>query len=203
MRCLEKDAGKRYQSARELSADLQRYLRDEPVVARPRRLLYAFRKFTKRHRIVFATGAAVIVVLLTTSVLTSWLALRATRRKSAHRERNYVSGRKICWCKTRFATRATLMFDYRPRSIASRRNERRTPSLGEPMVEASIRSMLGSAYDSLSFETSVRRPQFEQSACNLSRLNYGLQGSSHARQKWSSVMASRREAGPLRRSRAI
>jgi serine/threonine protein kinase len=55
LRCLEKDRDRRYQSAFELSQDLQRYLSGEPVVAAPASPFYRFRKFVRRRKsIVFA-----------------------------------------------------------------------------------------------------------------------------------------------------
>ncbi len=35
MKCLEKDRGRRYETANGLAMDLQRHLNNEPVVARP------------------------------------------------------------------------------------------------------------------------------------------------------------------------
>src|SRR6266699_1427484 len=49
MKCLEKDRARRYETASSLSADLKRYLQNEPVVARPPSAGYQFRKFVRRH----------------------------------------------------------------------------------------------------------------------------------------------------------
>ena len=46
MRCLEKDRKRRYQSVGELSDDIQRYLDDEQVQARPATKIYRLKKFT-------------------------------------------------------------------------------------------------------------------------------------------------------------
>ena len=50
MKCLEKDRTRRYDTANDLAADVQRYLDGEPVLARPPSNLYRFQKFVRRHR---------------------------------------------------------------------------------------------------------------------------------------------------------
>jgi hypothetical protein len=59
LKCLEKDAARRYLSASELAADLGRHERDEPTLARPigryGKMARHFRKW--RNRLLFAAGA--------------------------------------------------------------------------------------------------------------------------------------------------
>ena len=63
-KALEKDKARRYASAAELGADIQRYLNDEPIAARPPSAGYQLQKFARRHRGLVAGVAAVFVVLL-------------------------------------------------------------------------------------------------------------------------------------------
>src|SRR5260370_30651666 len=51
MKALEKDRDRRYDSANGLARDLQRYLADEVVEARPPSAGYRLRKFVRRHRV--------------------------------------------------------------------------------------------------------------------------------------------------------
>jgi eukaryotic-like serine/threonine-protein kinase len=162
-RCLEKDPARRYQSARDLSADLQRYLRDEPVVARPRRLLYSFRKFSKRHRMVFATGAAIIIVLLITSALTSWMAVRTTRASRLAQNVAAFFLDDLLGQDTPGLHLGSIL-DLGAKSAGER-------FANEPLVEASIRSFLGTAYDSVD-ETSSGS-QFER-ALAIYEEEYGI-----------------------------
>jgi hypothetical protein len=49
MKCLEKDPNRRYESASALAQDVQRYLADEPVSARPAGMGYRLFKWIRRH----------------------------------------------------------------------------------------------------------------------------------------------------------
>jgi WD40 repeat protein len=64
MKALEKDRNRRYESASALASDVQRYLNDEPVQACPPSTAYRLRKFSRRHRRVFATLALTGVFLV-------------------------------------------------------------------------------------------------------------------------------------------
>src|SRR5262245_21702205 len=61
MRCLEKDRSRRYDTASSLARDVERYLRDEAVEARPPSVGYRLRKFVRRNRV------AVFLSLLVTA----------------------------------------------------------------------------------------------------------------------------------------
>jgi eukaryotic-like serine/threonine-protein kinase len=85
MRCLEKEPARRYQTVSDVSAELHRYLRHEPIEARPPDLGYRIRKFSRRNRTMVAAllGAAIFIVAfaINTSI--------QTRRVTAERDRVY------------------------------------------------------------------------------------------------------------------
>ena len=88
-KALEKDKNRRYSSAAELSADIGRYLDDQPIVARPPSAVYFLKKFAHRHRALMAGIAAVFFVLAAGLIASSWQAVRATRaEKSAKLQRD-------------------------------------------------------------------------------------------------------------------
>lgn len=79
MKALEKDRERRYDSANDLARDLQRYLANEPVEARPPSVAYRLRKLYRRNRLgTLAAGAAVAAVLLAIAG-TTWGMLEARR----------------------------------------------------------------------------------------------------------------------------
>ena len=79
MKALEKDRARRYDTANGLAMDVERHLKDEPVLACPPSKLYELRKTMRRHKAGFAATAAVILVLACGVALTSWQAVRAIR----------------------------------------------------------------------------------------------------------------------------
>jgi WD40 repeat protein/serine/threonine protein kinase len=78
MKCLEKDRARRYATANDLAADIQRHLDSEPVEARPPSNLYRFQKFSRRHRGAFAAVAGIAATLVAGAAISAWQAVRAT-----------------------------------------------------------------------------------------------------------------------------
>lgn len=85
-RAMEKDKERRYQSAAELAADIRRYLRDEPIVARPASAMYQFRKFAKRNKSIVAGIAATFIALVVGVVGMSVFAVRESRQRKLAEE---------------------------------------------------------------------------------------------------------------------
>lgn len=81
LHALEKDAGRRYPTAAELRADLQRYLSRRPVEARPPTRLYITRRFVARHRLSSALVAAIVALLVGGSAAVAWHAGLAERQR--------------------------------------------------------------------------------------------------------------------------
>jgi len=69
---MEKDRARRYASAAELAADLQRYLDDEPAVAGPPSATYRALKFVRRNRVLVGTGLLVLLALVVGLIGTYW-----------------------------------------------------------------------------------------------------------------------------------
>ncbi len=79
MKCLEKDRSRRYETANALAREVQRYLADEPVEARPPSPGYRLRKVVRRHRRALATAAVIALLLVAGTAVSTWQAVRATR----------------------------------------------------------------------------------------------------------------------------
>jgi hypothetical protein len=81
MKTLEKERGRRYETANDLARDVQRYLHHEAIVARPPSNLYRFRKLVRRNgrALVLATA---ILVLIVGMVSLAWPPMKA--RVKAH-----------------------------------------------------------------------------------------------------------------------
>ncbi|HEU5078862.1 MAG TPA: serine/threonine-protein kinase [Opitutaceae bacterium] len=76
MKALEKDRARRYETANGLAVDVQRYVNNEPVLARPPSRVYRFRKLVRRNRVVFAATGAVAAALVAGMSTSTWLFLR-------------------------------------------------------------------------------------------------------------------------------
>ena len=82
LKCLEKERSVRYDSARALAEDLDRFLNGEPVHARPAGLWYRLRKKVRRHRAAVTLGAVALTVMAL--ALGQTLLARREAAQSAH-----------------------------------------------------------------------------------------------------------------------
>ena len=64
LKALEKDRTRRFETASALALDVQRFLRNEPVSARPPGVFYQFGRLVRRNRLAFASAAAVLAALV-------------------------------------------------------------------------------------------------------------------------------------------
>ncbi len=81
MKCLEKDRTRRYDTVNALVMEIQRFLKNEPVLVGPPSAAYRIRKLIRRRRGVVTAGALIVVVLLIGGIGTGWQTY-AVRRQS-------------------------------------------------------------------------------------------------------------------------
>lgn len=81
MKAIEKDRDRRYASANELAADIERHLNDDIVLASPPSLTYTLGKFVRRNRGVVAAITTIAALLLTATVVSGWFALQANNAR--------------------------------------------------------------------------------------------------------------------------
>ena len=79
LKALEKNRSHRYETANGLAMDVQRYLANEPVVARPTSQLYRFGRIARRNKAVFFAGVTVFLTVLIGGTVAGWQARLAGR----------------------------------------------------------------------------------------------------------------------------
>ncbi|MDX1674936.1 MAG: serine/threonine-protein kinase, partial [Longimicrobiales bacterium] len=84
-RAMEKERSRRYDSAQALAEDLERYLAQEPVLARPPATGYRLRKFVRRNRVAVGAAIAVVVALLVGTVSATVGFVQASREAETAR----------------------------------------------------------------------------------------------------------------------
>ena len=88
-KALKKNPQERYASVSAFTEDLQRYLRDEPIHARPDTFVYRAAKFVKRHRLAVSLATAVVLAIVAGLIGTLVQARTARlQRDAAIRERD-------------------------------------------------------------------------------------------------------------------
>ena len=96
MKALEKDRTRRFDTANALAADLQRFLNNEPVEARPPSNVYRFRKLVRRNKMAFAAVSGIVAALALGLVvsLNLYIKEKAALRRALQVEQEEVGLRK-------------------------------------------------------------------------------------------------------------
>jgi serine/threonine protein kinase len=92
MKALERDRERRYASPSELAADLNRYLSNRPVIARPASPGYRLQKYIRRNRVAVSVAAGALALLIAFTVMQAFQLRRITReRDRANRVTAFVT----------------------------------------------------------------------------------------------------------------
>ncbi|MHB1423544.1 MAG: tetratricopeptide repeat protein [Gemmataceae bacterium] len=183
MKCLEKERGRRYQSAHGLARDIERYLAEEPVLAGPPSATYRLRKFVSRHKGSVLAAALLLLALVggIAGTTLGWLEAQRQRDEAdQHRSTAETSAAKALQAEAEVRTVLTFFQD---KVLAAARPKEQEGGLGvdasiqaavdaaepkiavafqdQPRVEAEVRHALGLTYLYLSqFRKAIR--QFER-----------------------------------------
>jgi tetratricopeptide (TPR) repeat protein len=119
LKCLEKEPGKRYASARALADDLRRFLNHEPILARPATRRERFAKWCRRNPWIAGLMVALVAYAITTSLLYWSLRLQISKTEEVQEEvdalksaRNVALEKSVLYNET-FATGSEMRaFDH-------------------------------------------------------------------------------------------
>jgi len=175
MKALEKDRKRRYGSAAELAADIDRHLRQEPVLAGPPGIGYRLGKFVRRHRLSVSAAAALVVALLA-GVFGTAMGLVEARREARNAKRVTRVLMSVFhdldpanWLPTAASSRELL-----DRSV-----QRMEQDLADqPEVLAELMQTMGAVYKGLGLPEKAR-PLLERSA-ELHRRHLGTNSEDYA-----------------------
>jgi eukaryotic-like serine/threonine-protein kinase len=93
MKALEKDRERRYGTPSELATDINRYLNNEPVTARPASAGYRLQKYVRRHRMGVALAAGLVLLLAGFATVQAMQLRRITHeRDRADRVTDFMTG---------------------------------------------------------------------------------------------------------------
>ena len=167
-KALEKDKARRYSSAADLAADIQHYLRNEPITARSPSASYRLLKFTRRHQALVTGVAAVFVVLAIGIVVSTWEAVRANRAEQAARSEAAAANAVNAFLQNDLLAQAGARAQARPdrkpdpdlkvRTALDRAAAQIAGKFdGQPSVEASIRETIAITYEDLGLYPEAER----------------------------------------------
>ncbi len=153
MKAMEKDRTRRYATAKDLADDVERHIRNEPVMAGPPSAVYVFRKFIRRHRMGVLAGSIVGVTLLIGFSLATVGLIQANRARDA-----LMTERDAAEAARAEAEQARAREQEQRELAEANANEARTEAVKSATVDQFLQEMLRSVDPSkaLGREVTVR-----------------------------------------------
>lgn len=154
MKALEKDRTRRYETAHGMALDIQRYLSNEPVLARPPSKLYRLQKTFLRNKFLFC-GIGTIALLLVVSLIVVWVSLTKERQARRDAEAASVKSQQVTkFLKDMLSGIGPSVARGRDTKIVREILDATTTNLArelgdQPAVEADLRSFLGNLYSQI------------------------------------------------------
>jgi serine/threonine protein kinase len=149
-KALEKDKARRYPSASGFAADIQRYLNDQPISARPPTASYQLQKFARRNRALVAGVAAVFVVLIGGVIASTWEARLARHaQQTADAVNNFLQNDLLAQASANTQARPNTKPDpdLKVRTALDRAAAQIPGKFDrQPEVEAALRDTIGQSY---------------------------------------------------------
>ena len=144
LKALKKKPAERYSTVEAMADDVQRFLQQRPVLARPDSLAYRTRKFIVRYRGLVTIAATVLLLIIATAVVAAWQAQRATREQHRAEQVKAFIGSVLADADPyadEHASAATVS------ALLGRAYDRVERELsGEPEIRAELLRLLGKAY---------------------------------------------------------
>lgn len=100
LKCLEKRPERRYSSARALAEELDRFLRHEPIQARPASALRKAVSWSRRHRALMTAAVSAVVLLLAGLAYGLWQQTQYLVWLNAHPDYVKAPGPRAAWMKS-------------------------------------------------------------------------------------------------------
>jgi serine/threonine protein kinase/tetratricopeptide (TPR) repeat protein len=174
MRSLEKDRSRRYQSAREFSEDLGRFLSGDAVEACPPSTVYKLQKLYRKNRSLVATAACIFITLIGATGFSSRQAWKATLAKQESDKNAKLADAK--------ANEAQAVTDFLVEDLLGSTLPGETPDPQTPIIEilenargkidfkfvgdtttrAAIHEMLARVYSQTGFNRDVALAEFDK-----------------------------------------
>ena len=164
LKALAKDRSRRYETANALSRDIQRYLADEIVEARPPTAAYRLKKFVRRHKGQVIAASLVLLALVGGVVGTGWGLVQAKAAAAAGKAANVQTQKRLAQIEKGVELFAGMLKGIDPRSeekegkplyeqlrdrAETAAEQLQKEAVGDPLAEARLQTILGDTLRSL------------------------------------------------------
>ncbi len=161
MKALEKDRTRRYGSPSELAADINRYVKNEPVLAGQPSTMHRARKFVQRHRFGVSVAAAMAFLLISFAI-TMAVQARRTAKERDRANREAAASKRVAEFMTRMF-KVSDPSEARGNAVTAREildkasNEIETGLADDPELQSRLLYTMGNTYQGLGL---FRRAEF-------------------------------------------